>query len=264
MLRARLLLAYAASMLLMALWLPLMALLALVTFPFDRTRRCVGRFFRWYAVVVVYLCPVWRVRLEGVGRQPPRGPYVVVANHEGLLDIFLLSHLPWEMKWMAKDSLFRVPWVGQMMRLAGDICVDRSSRRSGVAALSAARRTLESGMPVMVFPEGTRSRTGELLPFKSGAFKLAIGAGCPVLPVAIQGTAAGMPVGSPWVRPAVCVARVLDPLPTTGLRPADAEALASQARERIQAALAEMGTPPGTASRTAPHTPTPGTPASAV
>jgi 1-acyl-sn-glycerol-3-phosphate acyltransferase len=166
---------------------------------------------------------------------------VVVANHESMLDILVLSLLPREMKWMAKAEMFRMPWVGWMLRLAGDIAVRRGDREAGARALQEARKWLTRGVPVMVFPEGTRSRTPELLPFKPGAFQLAIELGLPVVPVALAGTAKGMPKGGGiWVRPARPAVRVLAPLSVTGLRAEDAPKLAVEVRERIDAERAQL------------------------
>jgi 1-acyl-sn-glycerol-3-phosphate acyltransferase len=99
------------------------------------------------------------------------------------------------------------------------------------------RRTLDGGMSVMMFPEGTRSPDGALLPFKPGAFDLAIAAGVPILPVAIDGTRACRPKGSKWFGEAHAVARVLAPIPTTGLVPAEARDLAERTRATIAASL---------------------------
>ena len=223
-----------------ALWLPAQALLLLVTAPFDRNRRAAGRFLRWLAVLATYSFPFWRLRVEGAFPADGRA-YVVVANHESMLDIFMLSRIPREMKWMAKAELFGIPWVGLMFRLAGDIPVRRGHGESGRKALERARAYLRSGMHVMLFPEGTRSRDGKLLPFKPGAFKLAIEAGAPVLPVAVRGTGEGMPKGSPWVRPARAWARILEPVETAGMGEGDVERLAQAVRDRIAAALEAGG-----------------------
>jgi 1-acyl-sn-glycerol-3-phosphate acyltransferase len=162
---------------------------------------------------------------------------VVVANHQSLLDILLLSHVPREMKWIAKEELFRVPWLGWIFRISGDIPVKRGDAESGGEALARARRYLENGMSVMIFPEGTRSKTAKLLPFKSGAFRLAIEAGVPILPIVVNGSAAGMPKGSPWVRPCRAVAKILEPVSSAGYRPEEAPRLRDVVRDRIAAAL---------------------------
>jgi 1-acyl-sn-glycerol-3-phosphate acyltransferase len=162
---------------------------------------------------------------------------VVVANHQSLLDIVMLSRMPREMKWVAKEELFRIPWAGWMMRLAGDIPIRRGDAESGGEALARAREYLARGMSVMIFPEGTRSAKGTLLPFKSGAFRLAIDAGVPVLPIAVHGTAHGMPKGGPWVRPCRAFARILAPVPTAGRAVEDAGKLKEEVRRMIAAEL---------------------------
>jgi 1-acyl-sn-glycerol-3-phosphate acyltransferase len=162
---------------------------------------------------------------------------VVVANHQSILDILMLARLPREMKWVAKESLFKIPWAGWMMRMAGDISIRRGDAESGGDALARAKTYLARGMSVMIFPEGTRSAKGTLLPFKSGAFRLAIDAGVPVLPLAVHGTAHGMPKGGPWVRPCRAFARILPPVPTAGRSVDDAGKLKEEVRRLIAAEL---------------------------
>jgi 1-acyl-sn-glycerol-3-phosphate acyltransferase len=240
-----------ASTLILAVALPIQALLLLLTLPFDPNRTVPGRFIRLVGVAVSRTFPPWRLRV--LGRWPAGGPYVVVANHQSMLDVLLLSQMPREMKWVAKASLFRVPWVGWMFTLAGDIPVRRGDAESGSGALRKARAYLDRGMSVMIFPEGTRSRTGALQQFKSGAFRLAIEAGVPVLPVAVSGTAAGLPRGGRGFRPCRGTAQVLEPVRAApGLE--DAVLLRDEVRQRIAAALAAAepggpGTTPGAAPR---------------
>ncbi len=229
-------LGYLGSLVLIALALPVEALLLALTWPFDRNRTVPGRFLRLAGVAVSLTFLTWRLRLEG--KLPGKGPYVVVANHQSMLDILLISRVPREMKWMAKESLFQIPWFGWLFVLAGDIPIRRGDSGSASEALRRARTYLDRGMSVMIFPEGTRSRTGELGTFKSGAFRLAIEAGVPIVPIAVSGTAAGYPKGSPWVRPCRGVARVLEPVPVAGYTLEDAPELRERVRERIAGALA--------------------------
>src|SRR5690606_29321274 len=122
---------------------------------------------------------------SGVRIHDPRRPYVVVANHESYADIFLISQLPWEMKWLSKVEIMNIPLMGWLMRMAGDIPVRRGSARSRAEALDGIRDRLGKGVSVIVLPEGTRSPTGELLPFRDGAFRIAVELGLPVLPLAV-------------------------------------------------------------------------------
>jgi 1-acyl-sn-glycerol-3-phosphate acyltransferase len=224
------------SILILAVALPAQIVLLAVTLPFDRTRTVPGRFIRLVAVAISRTFPPWRLRV--VGRWPGPGPYVVVSNHQSMLDVLLLSRLPHEMKWVAKESLFRVPWVGWMFTLAGDISVRRGDAESGSGALRKARWYLDHGMSVMIFPEGTRSRTGALQQFKLGAFRLALDAGVPVLPVAVSGTAAGLPSGGHRVRPCRGTAQVLEPVAAGSGGLDEPLLLRDEVRRRIAAALA--------------------------
>ncbi len=229
------LLGYVLSFVLIAVALPVEAVLLALTWPFDRNRTVPGRFLRLAGVAISATFLTWRLKLEG--RWPGKGPYVVVANHQSMLDIPLISRVPREMKWMAKESLFKIPWFGWLFVLSGDIPIRRGDADSATGALQKARDYLARGMSVMIFPEGTRSRTGKLGTFKSGAFRLAIEAGVPVLPIVVTGTAAGYPKGSPWVRPCRGVARILEPVPVAGYTLDDAGKLREAVRERIAGAL---------------------------
>src|SRR6266568_504416 len=166
-------LAYVLSMLAMALWMPALILVWAVAALLVQNRRIAGRFLRFLAVLIAHTFPYWKVSV--IGKWPPgKTTYVVVSNHQSMLDIFLISHLPREMKWIGKESLFKIPWAGWMLRFSGDIPVKRGDPHSAQKAMVRAREYLAGGMHVMIFPEGTRTRTGKLLPFKSGAFRLAI------------------------------------------------------------------------------------------
>src|SRR5690554_264205 len=173
-----------------------MAVVYIFTVPRDPGRYTVGRWFRRAAVTSVALNPLWDFRVSGYRPPDPRRPYVAVSNHESLADIFLISHLPWEMKWLSKDTIFKIPIMGWMMRMAGDISVTRSNRSSRASAIEQCRDRLQKNVSVMIFPEGTRSKTSELLPFKDGAFRLAIELGLPILPIAVAGTRSAMQKGS--------------------------------------------------------------------
>ncbi|HEY2067037.1 MAG TPA: lysophospholipid acyltransferase family protein [Gemmatimonadaceae bacterium] len=208
----------------------------LVTAPFDRGRYHAGRAFRQLAVTAVKLNPLWHFETDGEPPADPRHPYVAVSNHESYADIFLISHFPWEMKWLSKDTIFKIPVMGWMMRMAKDIPIKRGKRESVVSALQGCRDRLGRRVSVMIFPEGTRSHSEDMLPFKDGAFKIAIESGVPILPIAVAGTRYCMAKGSFAFRRAHAKARVLPPIPTTGLTSADIPALRDRTRDVIDAA----------------------------
>jgi 1-acyl-sn-glycerol-3-phosphate acyltransferase len=212
------------------------ALVFVLTAPFDPGRYAAGRAFRHLAIAATAINPYWRFRTTGVTIRDPRRPYVVVSNHESYADIFLISHLPFEMKWMSKTTIFKIPVMGWMMRMAGDIPIVRGERGSALRALDATRDRLAKRDSVIIFAEGTRAPTDELLPFKDGAFRIAIEAGVPILPIAVAGTRDAMAKGSFQFRPATAICRVLDPIETTGLTTADTAALRDHVRARIDAA----------------------------
>ena len=214
---------------------PIMVVIFALTAPFDPGRYVAGRFFRLMGVAAVKINPLWRFRTEGRTISDPRRPYVAVSNHISYADIFLISHLPWEMKWLAKDTVFKIPVMGWIMHMAGDIHVVRGNRESVVSAIKGCRDRLAKRVSVMIFPEGTRSKTGELQPFKDGAFRIAIEAQAPILPIAVAGTRDAMQKGTFRFKRAVAVCRVLDPVETAGMTLADVPAL----RERVHGIIGE-------------------------
>lgn len=215
-------------------------ILAPLTWPFDRGRLITGGVFRGAAVGVTALNPLWDFRVRRP--VPPYRPRrtVVVSNHCSQTDTFLLSHLPWEMKWLGKSSLFWVPIMGWAMWLSGDVPVRRGERGSARSAMARCRRYLEGGTPVMIFPEGTRSLDGELGPFKDGAFQLAIEAGADILPLAVAGTAAAMPKHDWRFGQARAYVAVGTPISTLGMTLEDLPALKEQVRAEILALRAEI------------------------
>jgi 1-acyl-sn-glycerol-3-phosphate acyltransferase len=214
-------------------WLPVMAVVRLVTARSDPGRYTVGYMFRQIPVVVAALNPLWRFRCTGTMPADPRRPYVVVSNHESFVDILLISHLPWEMKWLSKAEMFRIPVLGWLLRLAGDIPVQRGFGPSALEAIARCRAALANRVSVMFFPEGTRSTTAELLPFKDGAFRLAIDAGVAILPLVVHGTSTALPKHDWRFGRSTAVVRVLEPVETTGLTPADVPALKERVRQLI-------------------------------
>ncbi|PCC66961.1 1-acyl-sn-glycerol-3-phosphate acyltransferase [Nannocystis exedens] len=213
----------------------LQCVLAPLTWPFDHGRRITGRLFRLAAIGVTKLSPLWDFRVY-----QPLPPYrprrtVVVSNHCSQTDPFLISHLPWEMKWLGKASLFKVPILGWAMFLAGDIPVVRGDRGSAKGAMARCRRYLMRDTPVMIFPEGTRALGDEMGPFKDGAFHLAIETGADILPMAVAGTAAALPKHDWRFGKARAYVAVGTPISTRGLTLDDLPALKDQVRAEIVA-----------------------------
>lgn len=207
--------------------------LAVATYPFDRKRVLVGRFYHLLSVAVTKLNPLWSFEVHGDLPDYRPGKTVVISNHVSNSDAFLISHLPWEMKWLGKSSLFFIPFLGWGMWLAGDVPVKRGARDSIKEAMAHCRRYLDQDMPVMIFPEGTRSKAADLLPFKDGAFRLAIEAQADVLPIAVAGTRDALPKNSWKFGRARGLVTVGTPIVTRGMTMDDLPELKRQAREQI-------------------------------
>ncbi len=232
--------AYAEFGAVVAAFLPMLAISSL-RHRGDPTQRAPGQWMRRMGRTAARLSALWKMDVEG--DKPPgidTEAYVVVANHESQADPFLLSFLPWDMRWVAKESLFKQPLSGWAMHLGGDIPLRRGEGESVRACLEECELALRSGISVMMFPEGTRSEGGELLPFKDGAFDLAIRAGVPILPIALAGTRAMRPKHSRWFGKAHACAKILAPIPTAGMTADDVGRLRDAARGAIQAALPEL------------------------
>ncbi len=229
---------WSAVALLIIAWLPLLAIIRL--FDRDPVHYRTGRWFRKLGVAMTKVNPTWNLMISGESVENPRNPYVVVSNHQSFADIPLISHVPWEMKWVAKTELFRVPFVGWMLRLAGDIPLDRRDRRSGARMLLSAANYLSQHCSVMFFPEGTRSPDGHVGEFTDGAFALAVKGHVPVLPIAVDGSRDCLPKRSWKFGPAQTIRlRVLPAVSTTGMTMEDVPALREQVRGLIVGQIAE-------------------------
>lgn len=215
-------------------------ILFIFTAPFDKRRYVAGRCFRLVGFTAAKLTPFWRFSTHGPIPDGVAPNTVVVSNHESNADPFLISHLPWEMKWLGKKSLFKVPVVGWMMGMAGDIPVERGDRDSATGAMARCKAWLAKGMPVMIFPEGTRSKTEELLPFKDGAFRLAIEVQADVLPLAVSGTRLALPKHSWRFATSRGLVTVGTPISTKGMTLDDVEKLKDLARAQIEALRASL------------------------
>lgn len=163
---------------------------------------------------------------------PPPGPVVFASNHESVLDIWVLFvAIQRSFRFIAKEELFHLPIFGWYLRVGGHIPVDRSNHQRAVASLARAGETVKAGTSIVVFPEGTRSRSGRVEPFKKGPFVVAKAAGVPVLPIAISGSGAVTPSQKIAVYPGTI--RVAAGEPVDPAQFPDKEALLAEVRRRI-------------------------------
>jgi 1-acyl-sn-glycerol-3-phosphate acyltransferase len=186
-------------------WLGLLTLYAgmLVIFwsYFDKDSPMIHRACRWWGRNLLNVAHI-PVQVEGLEHLVPGQAYVFAANHRSNFDIFaLVSVLPGRFLWVAKKSLFKVPVLGLALSRMGSISVDRENLRSAVQSLDRATAIVKRGVSLLIFPEGTRAMSRELLPFKKGVFIMAIKAGQPIVPVSISGTRFIQPRGTIRMRP---------------------------------------------------------------
>ncbi len=183
---------------------PLVALTGFLVFAatalFDPDRRVMHAFICRFVFSYLKVNPLWKVRVEGRERISGR-PSVLVANHQSMADVLACMGLFRQFKFVSKSSLFSLPLVGWMMHLAKYVSLERGRPRSTQRMLEHCRQWLRRGMSVLLFPEGTYSTSGKLLPFKRGAFMLAMEERVPLVPVMIQGTSDLVIEDGPWFNP---------------------------------------------------------------
>lgn len=165
--------------------------------PFDRHRKTMNVFFMLGGRLLPNYNPFIRREYTGLEKIDPGQPRIYVANHQSFLDMPFLASLPFNMKWLSKDGMFKIPGVGIMMRLGGHIGIKRGTTGAALA-LDRLKPYVKAAVPVMIFPEGTRSKTGQMSAFKNGAFLLSRETGAAIQPLVIHGTHALLPPGT-WV-----------------------------------------------------------------
>ena len=182
------------------------------------------------------------VRLEAEGQEniPKDRAVIYMANHQSNFDILALyAGLPVQFRWLAKEELFRIPLFGFAMRRSGYIPIDRSDPKKSLHSMTQAARRIAEGTSVIVFPEGTRSPDGSILPFKKGGFILALQAGAPIVPVAIEGCRDVMPKNSRWIRGGTIRVRIFPSVETADHVAADREQLQEAVRRPIAEAMGQ-------------------------
>jgi 1-acyl-sn-glycerol-3-phosphate acyltransferase len=219
---------------------PIAVLIWIVTTPFDPQRRALHRFTCFWASLYTWLNPAWPVTIEGREKVRPDETYVMVANHLSLLDILVLFRLFVPFKWVSKSENFRVPVIGWNMRMNGYIELRRGDRSSVVQMMKACRAALAQGSSIIMFPEGTRSPSGRLRSFKTGAFDVAKDAQLPILPIVLQGTHNALPKRGFVLRGRHPIhVRILDEIPYAEFADESSEGLAERVRALIASHLEE-------------------------
>jgi len=214
-----------------------MATLSLVLWPFDRTGALQHWCARWWCRLVAWTIFA-RIHVRGVEHVQPGRPYVYMANHASLIDTpALFAYLPYPFWIMAKKSLFYVPFMGWHLWTAGHFPIDRTNPRKTATSVRRVIDGVKHGRSLAVFPEGKRTEDGALQPFEPGAFKIALRAGVPIVPVTIRGTFELLPRTSLAPRPGRVDVILSEPIETTEYTEKTLPALIQRVHDAIGAQL---------------------------
>lgn len=225
---------------------PFFLLVWVSTFWWDKRRvaaHMMGTFWAWHYQSLI---PFWKLHLEGRKKIPWKRPVVMVANHRSLIDILALYKIRRPFKWTSKDENFKLPFIGMVLSLTNSIRIKRESLRSGSQFISQAEEEIGKGSSILLFPEGTRSKTMQMRPFKEGAFLLAKLTGCGVIPIVHTGSEKTFDRGS-WALKgkAHIYIRVLDEIPPSEVERLDVEELMMLTREKMEEGLSRLEQTPG-------------------
>jgi 1-acyl-sn-glycerol-3-phosphate acyltransferase len=207
--------------------------LSLTSSLFDRGGRVQHGFARLWSRMILGTIGA-QVTVEGLDKIDTAKAHVYVVNHISALDIpILYVHLPFQFRILAKRELFRYPFMGWHLRRSGQIPVDQENPKKSIRSLNRAVEAIKNGMPLVIFPEGGRSESGQLQPFMGGAFFAAIRAQVDVVPMAVIGTYEMLKMNTWHIKPRPLRVVVGEPIPTTGMSVRDTESLAAKARATI-------------------------------
>lgn len=217
------------------------ATVSMIVSLFDKAGRRQAGVARVWSRVLLAISGI-KVRVDGREKIAPDGGYVFASNHASYMDTpAALANIPVQFRFMAKKGLFSIPFLGWHLARAGHIPVFRDNPRAAVKTLGLAAEAIQKhNISLIVFPEGGRTRTGELRDFKDGAAYIAIRAGVPIVPMALKGSREVLPFGSGTPRSGVIDMRIGDPIPTTGLKLHDRGRLTQQVRDRVAELLQEQ------------------------
>ncbi len=192
---------------------PILLTLWLLTFWWDTNLRITHRFACFWAAQYIWLNPLWKLKITGRKNVRPRKKYVVMVNHQSLVDIIIVDSLFIHFRWVSKSKNFRIPFVGWILTINGSIKVYRNDSEAYEKFRKRTVRILEKGNSIMVFPEGTRSRSGEIGRFMDGAFKIAMETKTDILPMVLDGSSGAIPrAGWKLTGKRKLTLKVLDPL----------------------------------------------------
>ncbi len=216
-------------------------LLAIIFSFFDHSKRLVRFYVAMpWARTILWVCGI-KVTVKGQERVRDRIPTIFMCNHQSYFDIFaLLAYLPADFKFILKQELMRIPLFGIALKRAGYISIKREHPRDAIRSLESLAEKIRTGTSVLVFPEGTRSVDGKLLPFKKGGFQMALKSGCQIVPIAISNSCRIVQKGSFKINKGAFTIHFGDPISLQEYKKKDLAAL----RDRVKAAISALSEEP--------------------
>ncbi len=232
---------YLFLILLCTVFMILSAAALVLCWPFDKGRRVVHELSRILVRIFFFVPLRWRQTVQGLEHIDRRKQYVIVLNHNTVIDIPALYYVPLNFRWVSKREVFKTPFFGQYLILHGDICIDRGRAAEAMEQLLRKGKSwIARGASVAIFPEGTRSKDGEIHRFKAGAFSLAKEAGVAILPVVLDGTRTLIKRNLAFNWGNRITLRVLPPVSAERVASTDVHALADEVHDAMCDALAQM------------------------
>jgi len=227
--------------LIVALVLYVASFIALVVcYPFDKKRVVVHTLSRWITNVIFGLSPLMKREVIGIENIDPNERYVITLNHNSMVDIICLYKIPLVFKWVSKKEVYRIPIVGRLLFMHGDIVINRASTKEAMRLVhEKGKEWLAKGASISIFPEGTRSKDGQIHNFKAGAFILAKDAGVPILPIVLDGTTTLTKHGLVNFRNKITI-RVLPPIPAKEVVERDIKDVMAEVHTTMVDTLAEI------------------------
>lgn len=233
---------WVSSITFVVLGFPVALILWLLSLLFDSRRLMNNRWMVIQGIVLTKMSPFWKVIVDGREKIDHNQAYIIIPNHQSLLDIVFFNMLRHRLRWVSKKEIFRVPLVGWEMRMVKYIELIRGNKASVIRMMEQCVESLKDNISIVIFPEGTRTLTGAIGRFKTGAFQLAVKTDKPLLPVLIDGTGEIMPKkgGIIFRSRRIVRIRVLDPIFPGQFGTGDPEELATRVQAQMVAAMDEL------------------------
>ena len=225
----------------MIILVPIALILRLICYPFDKSLYLIRIIYCFVSHIYIILSPFWRIKVDGLNKFHKNKVYVVVSNHQSMIDIIVIQHLYRKYSWVSKAENFSYPFLGWLMKISGDLKLERDNPQSPGKLVRNCSRKLSGGSSIIIFPEGTRTPDGEIKRFKEGAFRIAQLAKVPILPLILDGTREVLPkTGILMKASSKFRLRVLDEIPYESFKDEDTRQLADSLNKLMSEELLRM------------------------